>query len=249
MKMYILFILVSIHFQIISSAQIPDIRWEKTYGGSGDDILLDITQDSNDGFITCGISDSKDGDVTGTHDNGDAWIAKITANGKLQWQKSYGGSIYDGGTSVQKTVDRGYIIAGYTFSNDGDILFNHGNSDFWIIKVDSDGKMEWNKTLGGSGYEDAFSIQQTNDGGYITTGYSNSVDGDVTGNHGDYDYWVVKLNSFGNIQWQKSFGGSGFDFPNSIKQTTDGGYIIAGLSSSTDGDISDHHDDRNALYN
>src|SRR6476659_6468485 len=101
--------------------------------------------------------------------------------------------------------------------------------------------IQWQKTLGGSGSDGAYSVKLTSDGGYIIAGVSYSSDGDVTGNHGDYDYWIVKLNSNGTIQWQKSMGGSGYDQASSIVQTTDGGYIIAGYSESNDGDVSGNH--------
>src|SRR5690606_20007240 len=95
--------------------------------------------------------------------------------------------------------------------------------------------VEWQKSLGGSGEDTAHSIQQTADGGYIIAGSSVSNNGDVTGNHGNEDYWVVKLNTMGDIQWQKSLGGTGSDRANSIQQTEDGGYIVAGGSSSNNG--------------
>jgi len=111
-------------------------------------------------------------------------------------------------------------------------------------KKDEATKDAWQRTLGGSDLDVSFSIQQTIDKGYIIAGFSSSNDGDVSGNHGDYDYWIVKLTSTGELDWQKSLGGSGFDFAESIQQTTDGGYIIAGCSESNDGDVSENHGSR-----
>ncbi|MBA3649481.1 MAG: T9SS type A sorting domain-containing protein [Chitinophagales bacterium] len=245
----IIFIVIYGSYHLIAFSQIPQISWENSYGGSNSDDLYSIDTTNDGGFIAAGLAYSEDGDVTQSHGNGDFWILKLDMQGKLIWQKSLGGSGYESAFSVHKTSDQGYIIAGTSDSNDGDVTDNHNSLDFWIVKIDSFGNIQWQRSLGGSGVDEAFSIQQTYDGGYITTGYSNSVDGDVTGNHGDYDYWVVKLNPAGFMEWEKSFGGSGTDFPNSIRQTAEGGYIIAGLSTSTDGDVSDHHDDRNAIYN
>ena len=121
------------------------------------------------------------------------------------------GSSLDVAFSIQQTSDGGYIAAGYSYSNDGDVSGNHGESDYWVVKLDHIGNIQWEKSLGGSGYEGANSIQQTTDGGYILAGWSDSNDGDISGNHGSIDYWVVKLDDTGTIEWQKSIGGSAED--------------------------------------
>ncbi len=159
----------------------------------------------------------------------------------ISWQKCFGGSKSEEAKSIQQTSDGGYIVAGYSASTNGAVTENHGDSDYWVVKLNSTGNISWQKSFGGSYHDEARSIQQTSDGGYIVAGYSESTDGDVTGNHGDSDYWVVKLNSTGNILWQKSLGGSDDDEANSIQQTSDGGYIVAGYSQSTDGDVTGHH--------
>src|ERR1700750_1494601 len=127
----------------------------------------------------------------------------------IQWQKSLGGSNGDQIHSIQQTSDGEYIAAGNSSSTDGDVTGNHGNgdSDYWIVKLDASGAIQWQKSLGGTAYDNANSIQQTSDGGYIIAGESNSTDGDITGNHGNSDYWIVKLDASGIIQWQKSLGG------------------------------------------
>ncbi|MFA5620118.1 MAG: T9SS type A sorting domain-containing protein [Weeksellaceae bacterium] len=104
-----------------------------------------------------------------------------------------GGSGFDWATSIQQTTDGGYIVAGYSDSNDGDVTGNHGWLDYWVVKLDSTGNIQWQKSLGGSNNDFAYSIQQTTDGGYVVAGYSDSNDGDVSGNHGNSDYWIVKL--------------------------------------------------------
>ena len=155
----------------------------------------------------------------------------------IEWQKSLGGTGSDILSSIDQTTDGGYIIAGQSNSSNGDATMNYGYADYWVVKVNSIGSLSWQKSLGGSQTDAARSVQQTTDGGYIVAGSSESNDIDVTGNHGNSDYWVVKLDVAGSITWQKSIGGSDHDKAYSIQQTTDGGYIIAGYTQSNDGDV------------
>ncbi len=201
--------------------------------------------------IVGGFSESNDGDITGNHGSYDYWVVKLDSSGTLQWQKSLGGSTNEDAYSIQQTIDGGYVIAGYSYSNDGDVSGHHlagaftlPNKDYWIVKLDSSGTIQWQKSLGGYNDDVAQSIQQTTDSGYIIAGLSYSNEGDVSGHHGSIDstdYWVVKLDTAGIIQWQKSLGGNRDDYAQSIQQTADGGYIIAGSSLSTDGNVSGHH--------
>ncbi|UCH14681.1 MAG: hypothetical protein JSV22_01650, partial [Bacteroidales bacterium] len=195
------------------------------------------------GYIIAGGSPSNDGDVTGNHGESDFWIVKLNSSGDIEWQKSLGGSSNDYAWSIKQTSDNSYVIAGNSSSNDGDVSTNYGDTDYWIVKLTASGDIEWEKAFGGSGVDEARSITLTADGGYIIAGFSNSNDGDVTGNHGDTDYWIVKLSSEGEIEWQKSLGGSRPEQANSIKQTIDGGYVIAGFSDSNDGDVTSNHGD------
>jgi len=216
------------------------IEWQKSYGGSGSDNANDIKQTFDGGYIIAGGSNSNDGDVSGNH-GGDWWIVKIDTAGALQWQKCFGGSGDQGLPSIQQTVDSGYIIVGYTSSNDGDVSGNHGDFDYWVVKLSVSGALQWQKCLGGSSWDYGMSIQQTTDSGYIVAGWTSSHDGDVVGNNLPQPYWIVKLYGSGVIQWQKTYGGSGGDNAYSIQQTTDDGYIVAGVSGSNDGDVSGNH--------
>ncbi|MFA7616312.1 MAG: T9SS type A sorting domain-containing protein [Weeksellaceae bacterium] len=240
MKKIIFFLIASL-FLLKMNAQAPAIEWQESLGGTEDEDRASIQQTTDGGYIVIGGSASNDGDVTGNHGSRDYWIVKLDSTGGIQWQKSLGGSGLDSANSIQQTTDGGYIVAGGSTSNNGDVTGNHGDIDFWIVKLNSVGNIQWQKSLGGSDWDYAHSIQQTADGGYIVAGDSRSNDGDVTGNHGDGDYWIVKLDSTGNIQWQKSLGGSGWDSATFIQQTTDGGYIVAGGSASNDGDVSGNH--------
>jgi hypothetical protein len=155
----------------------------------------------------------------------------------FQWQKCLGGLFDELTVGCQQTDDSGFVIGGVTFSNSGAYSSNHGLADFWILKTDATGNEQWHKCLGGTGIEWANSIIQTSDLGYIMSGSTQSNDGDVSGSHGMGDAWIVKLDTAGNIQWQRCYGGSAGDAANKIKQTSDGGYIVVGGTSSLDGDV------------
>jgi hypothetical protein len=220
-----------------------NLLWQKSLGGSDDDEAYSVVETSDGGFVFAGGSDSNDGDASGNHGDGDAWIVKLDVSGNLVWQKSLGGSGDDYAYSIQQISGDGFIVAGSSPSNDGDVSGNHGHSDYWIVKLDEGGNLLWQKSFGGSDYEEANSVQQTFDGGFIVAGYSYSSDGDVSINHGLTDYWIVKLDPAGNLHWQKSLGGISYDKSSSIHQCTDGGFVIAGLSFSNDGDVSGNHGD------
>jgi len=228
----------------------PDgtVVWEETYGGADSDDGSAIQQTSDGGYIVAGLSRSVDGDVSGNHGGPDAWVLKLGIDGDLQWQKCLGGSDYDAAYSIQQTSDDGYIMAGETGSNDGDVSGNHGGegTDCWIVKLDGSGNLQWQRALGGSGTDVAESIRQTNDGGYIMAGYSNSNDGDVTGNLGGSDFWMSRLDDMGNIQWQRSLGGSSDDYAGNVQLVSDSGYVVTGETESQDGDLTANHGDRDA---
>jgi hypothetical protein len=223
--------------QFATLAQAPAIDWQKSIGGSAVEEAKSIQQTTDGGYILTGYTESNNGNVTGNQGNSDYWVVKLSVIGTIQWQKTLGGTGDDYAQSIQQTTDGGYIVAGYTNSNDGNVTGNHGNNDYWVVKLSAAGAIEWQKTLGGAQNDLAHSIQQTSDGGYIVAGHTNSNNGDVTGNHGGVDYWIVKLSVSGTILWQKTLGGTVNDFAISIQQTTDGGYIVAGYAASIDGDV------------
>lgn len=225
----------------------PLLQAQKCFGGTRDDEANSMQLTKDGGCIIAGYSNSIDGNVSGNHGDYDYWIVKLDASGKIKWQKSYGGTRNDQPYSIQQTKDGGYIVAGFSDSNDGDVTGHHGDIysfDYWVVKLDTAGNIQWQKSLGGTNSEFGKSIQQTNDGGYIVAGSSNSIDGDIIGHHGTVTYndcWIVKLSATGNIQWQKSLGGTLDDAADCIRQTIDGGYIVAGYAKSNDGDVSGHH--------
>jgi len=186
---------------------------QKTFGGNGNDEAYSIQQTTDGGYIVAGYTSSFGAGWE------DVYVLKLNSDGSLAWQKTYGGSNYDRAYSIQQTTDGGYIVAGYTWS------FGSGGCDVYILKLNSNGTLVWQKTFGGGLDDFAYSIQQTTDGGYIVAGSTNSFGA------GGYDVYVLKLNSDGSLAWQKTFGGGLDDFAYSIQQTADGGYIVAGKMS------------------
>jgi hypothetical protein len=226
-----------------SHIQSPFIErtWQRPLGGTDTDKVWSSLQSIDGGFIIGGYTWSNDGDVSGNHGKVDAWIVKLNDAGTLVWQKCYGGSDYDGTRSIIQTSDGGFLLTGSTGSNDGDVSGNHGRDDLWVVKIDSMGNIIWQKCLGGTDDESASSVVETIDGGFLVAGNTRSNDGDVSGNHGEEDFWVVKLDNTGNIIWQKCLGGSDYDEANSVYQTHDGNYLIGGMTYSSDGDVTYNH--------
>lgn len=214
------------------------VEWSKALGGTGNEVATYVIQSADGGYVIAGFSSSNDGDVTGNHGNDDAWVVKLDSAGNLLWQKSLGGNNNDAATAIQQLADGGYIVGCYAISeNNGDVMISHGAAEYWVVKLSSTGSIEWSLCLGGQSYDYAHDIHQTSDGGFIVGGNSYSVDGNVTGNHGNMDYWVVKLDTIQQLEWQKALGGTGTDLLSSVIQTNDGGYITTGHVYSQDGDV------------
>ncbi|MCK8523623.1 fibronectin type III domain-containing protein [Aquimarina sp. D1M17] len=215
-----------------------NIVWENTYGGGSNDSANDIQQTTDGGYIVAGFSGASGDDVSENNGSLDYWIIKIDASGVLEWETSLGGSETDIANAVEQTTDGGYIVAGYSESSDHDVNGNNGEKDYWIVKLDPLGNLVWGEHFGGNQDEIANGIQQTTDGGYIVAGFSESSTNDVSNNYGGKDYWIVKLNTSGQLVWESNYGSSESDIAESIQQTSDQGYIIAGNSATDDFDVS-----------
>lgn len=226
----------TVNFQF-SNSEHNILQWSKTYGGSDDDIAHDVEFLTNGNLLIAGYTNSTDGDISVNKGGEDIWVILLNNQGELIWEKSYGGSGKDIANSIEKTDDGGFILAGYSTSNDGDLISNYGIEDCWIMKLSSLGEIEWQKNFGGSKTDVATEISKTSDGGFIVSGYSNSNDNDVKNSYGNYDCWIIKLDQFGNKEWAKSYGGSEDDKANSIVQNNDGSYTFCGSTKSSDGQI------------
>lgn len=227
----------------------PQIQWDGGYGGCQVESPKEIIQTADGGYLLGAYSASSVVQGTKTKasiggvDVYDFWIQKIDSNGLVQWDEVYGGNNADHLNSICKSSDGGYILAGSSNSViSGNKTQNpKGFYDYWIVKINAQGAVQWEKTIGGDSSDYCHSIRQTKDGGYILGGYSNStLTGDKTNSSkGSADYWIVKLDSVGQIQWDKTIGGNKSDILNSVKQSSDGGYIIDGYSlSDSSGDKS-----------
>ena len=217
--------LTAIFLFIFTSFMSLNAQWAKTYGGSDRDWADSIQQTSDGGYIVLGSTNSF-GFASGTA----LWILKLSSVGDVEWQKIYGASSSSHRPrSIQQTMDGGYIVAGETRTWGT-------SSDIWVLKLSSEGDVEWQKAYGGNDVDEAHSIQQTYEGGYIVAGETRTwgAGGDI---------WVLKLSSTGDVEWQKTYGGSGE--VHSVQQTRDGGYIVAGginvLKLSSEGDIEWQH--------
>ncbi|MBN1324154.1 MAG: hypothetical protein JW986_09215, partial [Methanotrichaceae archaeon] len=217
--------------------KISPIEWQAAYGGSGGDYIWDALQTGDGGYVLLGETDSQDGDVSGNHGRQDAWVTKVSSAGDLLWQRCIGGSGDEYGRALALD-DGGYLLAGSTTSADGEMEGNHGGTDAWVAMVSATGSLQWVKCYGGSGEDYATALATTSDGGYIVAGYTNSNDGDVSGNHGGYDVWVFKINSSGEIVWQRCYGGSDDDYGSGLNPIFSSDIQLIGYTRSNDGDLS-----------
>lgn len=208
--------------------------WEKNYGGSQDDYAMDLQSTADGGYIMIGGSESDDGDLSGNNGRTDVWVVKISSSGDLQWSKNFGGSGVDIGTSLGVVSD-GYILAGCTSSaGQMGISSGFGGNEFWVLKIDLDGNLDWEKTYGGKRHDVAKEIIVNDNNEYIVAGNTWSNGGDISSNHGHGDVWVIKLNNVGELLWESTFGGESPDRVNDLSKTADGNYILAGLKSELD---------------
>jgi len=213
------------------------IQWQKFFG-----LLMFnkcVQQTGDGGYVLCGWT------ALGTHGMFDGYVLNLDTAGAARWQRDLGGIRRDYAYSIRQTRDSGYIVAGSTTSEN--LNGYHLDPDFnflpdgMAIKLNATGAIEWQKCLGGYDDDGCSSVEQTADGGYVVGGSTASDDGDVSGNHGSYDVWAVKLDAGGAIEWQRCLGGSSDDRAGSVQQTTDGGYVVAGSTASDDGDVSGNH--------
>jgi len=223
------------------------IEWQKCYGGSFNDYGNDIQQTSDGGYIVCGSTNSNDGDVVGFHGNpnyydyNDFFILKITSTGSIEWKKCLGGNRDEQAFSVTKSIDGGFIISGYTnTNNNGDVSgYNANNNwydkDAWVVKLNSSGNFVWKKCFGDSEDDRFTNVKELNDGSLLFAGITTSYQ--FTGNHGGVDFWLVKTDANGVIQWQKLYGGSSSDIFKSLEITSDQGFILTGETFSHNGDV------------
>lgn len=211
--------------------------WRKYYGGNLADTPNDVIQTADGGYILIGTADSTDVDITDNKGTYDIWVVKISATGDIVWQKNYGGAEIDSGYAVIATSDGNYLLIGDTRSSDQNVSDNNGAADVWIVKINSEGTLLWEKTIGGTSFDVGRAIYQAQEGGFFIAGSSRSLDGDITTNQGQNDALIMKISTNGNLEWQKTIGGSDIDFCYGITQLPNGKVIAVGDTTSSDGDI------------
>jgi hypothetical protein len=189
-----------------------DTLWTRTYGGTDADWGFSVQQTLDGGYVVAGYAVSLGSD--------DVYLIKTNASGDTLWTRTYGGAGIDWGYAVRQTLDGGYMVAAFTYS------FGAGGADVYLIKTDASGDTLWTRTFGGPGVDFGYSGQQTSDGGYVVAGYTSSFGA------GFYDVYLIKADASGDTLWTRTYGGTSFDQGRSMQETSDGGYVIAGLTSS-----------------
>jgi hypothetical protein len=193
---------------LVKTNSVGDLQWNMTYGGTGDEYVMHVIQSSDGGYVLAGWTNSSGAG------SDDGWLVKTDADGVMQWNKTYGGTLEDSLWGLVQTSDGGYVIAGRTAS------FGAGISDFWLVKTDAAGVMQWNQTYGFAGPEHGQSLVQCSDGGYAIVG--------LTASFGGLKVYLVKADAAGNMQWNKTYGTTTVDVGTNGIQTADGGYAIVG---------------------
>jgi predicted secreted protein len=201
-------------FWLIKTDSEGNMQWNQTYGGTADDQSGDMCLTSDGGYALAGYTSSFGAGGR------DFWLVKTDAAGNPLWNQTYGGTGVETANHVAQTADGGYALAGYTSS------FGAGGNDFWLVKTDGNGNMQWNQTYGGTGSEGGIDVLQTGDGGYALTGSTDSFGA------GGLDVWLIKTDASGNMQWNKTYGGTAADYGQCLAQSSDGGYVIGGVVSS-----------------
>ena len=232
------------HILIIKTDSIGNVEWQKVFGGisySTSESVSSIINANDSGYVFCGSTFSKDGDITYNHGESDAWVVKLRPNGTIEWQKTYGGSSTDLATGIIATQDSNYIIVGRTSSVDGDVSMNKGSNDAWVLKISSKDSLLWEKTFGGSSSDNAFGITSNTKREYFIAGSTASSNGDVKHNYGGLDAWVFKLKNDSFFDWGKTYGGTDDERAWSIANTSDSSIIFAGFTLSLNDDITYNH--------
>ncbi len=211
-----------------------NLVWRRYFGGTNNDRSFGVLEANDGGLLMAGASESNDFDVSNSKGSYDFWVVKVSSTGTLLWESSFGGTGIDKSYDIVKTNDNAYVITGNTFSTDTDISRNNGESDVWLIKIDDNGNLVWEKTFGGTAFDAARGLSTTADGGFVIAGNSKSVDGDLQENKGENDLWIIKTDSAGNLTYQSTFGGSGLDYGFDALETEDGSLIIVGETASED---------------
>ena len=247
---YFLYMKFSILFFFILFSTInldaQSIIWQTCLGGTGTDEAVSILHNDDGSIIVAGNTSSDNGSCSCSHGNQDAWIACLNSDGILRWRRCLGGSNMDNVHSVIRCYDGGYLLCGYTNSTDGDVQGFHTTPfnyvmDCWLVKLDSTGAIQWQHCYGGSSDDQGIAAVQLPDGGFVFTGYSSSIDGDVSFLYDTTglgkDVWVVRVDAYGSILWDKTIGSLDNETPADLKFMPGNGIYVLSNSGQPGGDI------------
>ena len=227
-------------FFIFKTDASGNILWKKSYGFASHDHAHKIINTSDGGFFVVGYADYSGFNRSSfevQHGVGEYYGLKLDANGEKQWDCYFGGTQNDRVFDVVEANTGGYVMVGYSESNDFDVEDNHGSYDYWVVKINALGNLIWKKSYGGSDLDQAYGIAKGNNNTYLITGTAASVDGDITSNKGENDVWVIAIDDNGTKLWDKSYGGSQSEVANAIKVLSNGNFLLSGFTTSSDGDI------------
>lgn len=228
---------------VLRTDTLHNVLWEKCYGGSDTDNPRKIVPITDSTFYIFGSTWSVDGDVvSGTYGFNDVWVVKINGQGNILWEKTYGSPYYEEPKDLIVTPDGGFVFTNRVGSDGGDISQYFGLYDVWVCKCNSEGIIEWEKTLGNEGMDNGISLLINHRNNIVMIGAVQLPGGMVTCNpQGVYgNVWIVEIDIQGNILWQECYGGSDYEVGYKITEVDDG-YIFAGIAYSNDGDVSGHH--------
>jgi hypothetical protein len=221
--------------------------WARTYGGDDYDKARHIMEDDKGNLLFVGGTNSTNGDITYNRGGSDVLVGKIDKAGNIIWFKTYGGTNYEGGRYIMQTSDGGYLVVGYSASDDLDVPNGgRGFHDGWLFKLDKAGNLVWTNTYGGTSIDRPRSVVELDDGSFIFAGQTDSDTMDCTGNHGSTDVWAARIDNGGNLLWSKLYGGIGIDRAYNVMRTSDGNFVISGHTLSGDltgkGGLMDYYD-------
>ncbi len=218
-----------------------DVEWSTNYGGSYNDFGKAMCSDGAGGYVLACAVYSNDGDVTGHHGNFDVWVVRVDSVGGLVWQNAIGGTDGDHPERIRRTSSGNFILTGRTYSDDWDVSDHIGQADYWTAQVSASGVLQWASCLGGTDPDDSHSVVELDNGDFLISGGSPSLDGHVSSPNGSNDLWIARIDASGNFLSDVSLGGSNSDAGRSMEPTLDGGLIHSGGSRSTDGDVTGNH--------
>ncbi len=232
----IICLLITVLFQVSVYSQNMEITWQQCYGGSEQDNAYDIIEVTG-GYLIVGWTESNDGDISFNNGGSDGWIIKTDSTGNILWEKTYGGTKGDNFRRIIPDNNGNYYILGASNSSDGDVSYDPYTDswDHWILKIDLDGNIIWDKIIGGNESDVLWTGSSTLDGGVVALGWTYSNDGDVSINYGGADTWMIKLNSEGELEWDFTIGTDWIDKGQAVMQTSDGGYLASSNSMLGEG--------------